>query len=449
MKLVMSENSLLPLFQRITAFVMIFFIALTIMPAWGFSAYAEENGQAEETEQTEKIKYTEEWGIGYEWKNDTSEFSLDFFTKYAGKNSIKIKNTDYNVAYVERTFSVKPHTLYKFSAMARYDGLSVDPEEPDDVSGANIGIAGSYDHSEYVTDSKWTKIEYVFDSKEQTEITLALSNGMFRAACKGTAWFSDIKLEENTTEKTNEWRILAVIFKDVKVPVVKDGQKYTYTHSLTDDDIEYLKEPLKKLYSSFETISDGQMKVTGITAAVPDTTLTSLQQDDYFGYRIEPYDPQVSKVLDHYLAKKVYNQIIVISPIAEIAVDWGGLGGSKYKGVNFCQINYKSGNSFPGDHPDFPEAIYVHEMLHCMEADSRDINPDKTASLHGQPDYGFEDTGDEWKEWYTAYMRSELPDGKGLDPSVFLVYNEYKYAVVSDDMKVSDQLEHSSELARA
>ena len=431
MKLVMNRNFLL---QKITSVTLVFFIALTIMPMWEFSTYAEEAVQAEET------KSAEEWEIGeHSWVKNASNFSVDTYSKYAGKNSIKIKNDKYTVSYVERTFSVKPNTLYKFSAMVKYSGYSLNPENSGKSSGASVGIAFSYDHSSYTTKGDWTKVEYIFDSKDNTEITLALYNGMFGALCKGTAYFSNIKLEENTTERSNEWNVLVVIFKNVKTPAVKDGKKYSFSGSFSDGDIEKLKIPLKKLYTTFDSISDGQMTVGNITVAVPDTTLTSLQQDDTYGYMIDPYDKQVSKILDNYLAKKVYNQIIVISPIAKIAVGWSGLGGTQYKGINFCQTN-----CVPGIDSVFSEGIYVHEMLHGMESNSNDVDPEKTAVLHSAEDYGYDDNGKEpadgWKQFYTDYMRSELPDGKGLDPSVFQVYNKYKFVVVSDDMTVSDKI---------
>ena len=86
----------------------------------------------------------------------------------------------------------------------------------------------------------------------------------------------------------------------------------------------------------------------------------------------------------------------------------------------------------------FPETALVHETLHGVETRSRVINPEKTADLHDNLKYGFEDTGDQWENWYTAYMRAELDGGMGIDPAAYKVLKNKSYILISDDMTVNN-----------
>lgn len=72
--------------------------------------------------------------------------------------------------------------------------------------------------------------------------------------------------------------------------------------------------------------------------------MTELKYDSVRkGYSIGPYSSSVSKILDKYVEKaekkcgKKYDQIIVVSPITDIAVFWSGLTRAKYNNIKFCR----------------------------------------------------------------------------------------------------------------
>lgn len=81
--------------------------------------------------------------------------------------------------------------------------------------------------------------------------------------------------------------------------------------------------------------------------------------EEYKGYFIAPYSSSVSKALDKYIEKaekqcgKKYDQIIVVSPITDIAKFWSELTSAKYNNINFCQ------------------AIHTKYILFTSTADSR------------------------------------------------------------------------------
>ena len=150
--------------------------------------------------------YSENGGMVAGWVgNGSAMFSVDRKIHPEGSSySIRLDNTDYNISYVEKAFRVEPDTTYRFSAKVKYSGYSLDPEAETEQSGACVGKAFSYQHSDFTTDSEWNTVEYFFDSGDETEWALCLQNGIYNAKCHGTAWFSDVKLEK--AEYTNRQR---------------------------------------------------------------------------------------------------------------------------------------------------------------------------------------------------------------------------------------------------
>ena len=100
-----------------------------------------------------------------------------------------------------------------------------------------------------------------------------------------------------------------------------------------------------------------------------------------------------------------------------------------YDNVGWCLVSYN-----PGYKPWhwLADALFVHEVLHCIEGRARGIR--EIANLHdaGTGKYGlpYDDGKNEWIEWYVAYMRNTLPDGKGLPPEVYIVYNSKEYMII-------------------
>lgn len=388
------------------------------------------------------------------WGGDKAKFSVD--EKVHTENSsfsIKIENTDYNISNIAKTYVVQPYTTYKFSAMVKYSGYQPAPESREKISGACIGKACRVDDAEhngyskeiskYSSSIKWTKLEYEFTTGNETAINLCLQNGAYNGECKGTAWFSEVKLER--AKLTDKWNILVVIFKNVDATVTVEEKTVTQKASISTDDDDFIRNTtLAPLPQSLKECSGGRMGVDSLDIYTVDETITEKELMKYdIGYRIDENSALISSMLDTYLAKKHYNQIIVIAPIGgeinrtktitstgdEEIGDWFGLGGIKYNQSEIAQVNYAKG-WFGVDEP-FDE-IYLHEMAHSLERMSMAINEDKTPDLHDYEKY-FHNSITK-REYYKIYMSANaLPDGKRLDPSVFHVPNG-EYTLVSDDM---------------
>lgn len=387
------------------------------------------------------------------WKGVCGEFSVDTNTYYKNSRySIKVSNpTDYNCSEVVKYVETKPNTTYRFSAWIKYSGYKLDPKAERDESGAYIKVFSRLNNVRYrqgesvtVNKNKWTKVELTFTTSmhEDEKYYLMLGNGFGYAGCKGKAWFSDIKLEKDKT--TNKWNILTVIFKNIDTKVNLNGKNTTvksagkgltrFKDSLSSEEVSSIKKTTNRLYDSLCDMSGGLVDVKDIDFVVVDEPLTSLQDKDD-GFCVNYDDELVKKYIDKYLAKKKYQQIIIVSPVDKISGGWVGLGGIDYKGlVKICQL---CEGDFTSLHRDFPESCWVHEILHGVERDSMVLNPDATAGLHDADTvYGYE-CGAEWKEWYSDYMRCKTPDGKGVVPEAFYRPSG-KYTLVDGDMSVGE-----------
>lgn len=310
-----------------------------------------------------------------------------------------------------------------------------------------------------MTNSKnWTEISCIFTTGADTkDYYLRLCNGMYNY-CKGTAWFNDIRLEKAKT--TNDWNIFAVFFKNVETDVDLHGKTTILkptgeglTHlsaTIADADIAEIKLVTNKLKNTLDELSGGLVDVKKIDYVTIDEPLTKLADySDGKGYCLDYTTDEISKVLDKYLAKKNYQQIIVYAPVSEIAGGWFGRGGSLYNGVRICQIataNNGRTRDYEGD--DFCEGVFVHEILHGVDFESKVYAPD-TPDLHENIGI-YADTGlyseevDGWRSYYRDYMSHTLPDGRGVDPRAY--YRADGYTLVDSGMEVGGNVKECSKL---
>lgn len=417
------------------------------------------------------------WYVGWEddtyqkyigWKG-SSDFSVDTGTYYKdSRYSIKISNSEnYNYGRAEKIVKLEPYTTYKFSAMVKYKDFEVAPDAESDVYGANLEVC-SYSgdslfrvsRSSASNSKEWTKLECTFTTNDEKghEYYFRLMNGDYSAKCKGTAWFSDIKLEKAKT--TNQWNVLAVIFPTVETDVdlhdrstilQPNGDGLThYKATLTDKEIEGVYYTTDKLKKSFAEVSGGLVNICNIdyvTATEPVTELTDYIYGDIKGYSLDINSKSVSKVVDKYISQKTYQQVILFAPLNDIDGGWWGNGGSKYKGINFCQITCDKDNAITSDKDkSFIEGLLIHEILHGVEADSKVYDP-TTPDLHDnttiyQEQYPH-DRVDNNKTYYTDYMRHNLPDGRGVDPRAYYRPSG-EYTLVSDDMTSGGEIDSSA-----
>ena len=101
-----------------------------------------------------------------------SNFTRDAEVTYANNvRSYKIENTDYNNAVFYKTIQVEPNTPYKVACMIKTQNVETKNAYTD--AGAHIGILGTTEKSDNVIGtSDWTKVEFLFNSKNRTEVTI-------------------------------------------------------------------------------------------------------------------------------------------------------------------------------------------------------------------------------------------------------------------------------------
>ena len=110
-----------------------------------------------------------------------------------GQNSaILIQNTAKNDARLAQTVTVKPESLYCFTAFVRADDVR-------EGHGANLSVEGLYAFSEkkYDTDGNWEIIEYYGETgPDQHEVTVFARVGGYSGESKGAAAFCNLSLVE-------------------------------------------------------------------------------------------------------------------------------------------------------------------------------------------------------------------------------------------------------------
>lgn len=415
--------------------------------ALGGDVYSVPEIPAEDEARSGDITSSDKWDKEYDSKGK-SRITIDYSTRYGSADySIKIANSDYTCATIGKNFSVKPNTMYRFSAMVKCADIEGDPA--DDLgaayAGACVGEYWTYNHSMYYSGSDWKKLEYRFTTGEDTDsIVLGLNNGVWAEKCKGTVWFSDIMLEEIVGEKSNEWNVLTIVLKNVDVKGVSyNGEVIDYHDTFNAADVAYLKEYNEHSAALLEELSGGLMKVKNVDTVATDTPIDELAAYDWVsdptversysihGYRLDAGAKCLSDILDRYIdgADKTYNVINLYAPLNGLSGDstgtsaWLGLNGN-YRGIYYTQMQYKSGSrSYDGDRE---APAMVHELLHQLEIKTKTINPDMFIQLHARDINGYDNN----RDWYRDYMQGKIHGSMGIDPSLYQVYSDVEYKLI-------------------
>ncbi len=406
----------------------------------------------EEEKHTRKARIIDDrpentWGIG-RVGDGRSIYSLDEETVYQGSPySVKIENTTYNSASVKKSFAVKPDTDYIFTARVKYRDYEPDPSAGARESGAWIGWDNGRFRSLCTASEDWEQISCAFRTKDETSCTLALMNGMYNAGCKGTAWFTDLRLEE-ASAYSEHWNILTVIFKNLDATGERDGEQYSYQASFNREDMAYLAGHVKLLEELLPEMSGDLLRVDHVdvvSTAVPVRSLIPYDYDDAWGSHVHAWQPamtydnvyrEINRIMEH--TDRVYNQVILILPGYGI-MGWLGLANGDFRGANVCKlVDYTGTRALGANTVSECSLADVHEICHNLEADTRALGTD-LVPLHSRSEHGYADGRDGEYAWYTDYLRGEIRDGsQGIDPSVFTVPNAYE--VIFEDMQADPSL---------
>ena len=384
------------------------------------------------------IKGEQEQGI--------TEFIRDNEIKYGKTRSFKMESKIFNDAMFYKEISVKPNTSYKISCMVKTENVIAEKENSE--GGALISIAEESEVSDSIRGTNdWQELTMCFNSKGREKIKLGFRLGGNDSNAKGTVWFDNIKLEEGITTKDTDWKMACFIINNIDVEI--DNIKYQF--SMSKNDIEAVKENVKRFTDSCKTLSNNRMTAECDIYEINDPIKTISYEEEQ-GYYFSPQD--LRKYIGNTVLEKEYDYVFIAirmgnSNKAIPVEEWIGLGGMKLYDVGYSIIRMPNEqNSYIYTYDSsinrFPEEVYLHEFLHTLERISNEYNVEVPA-LHDYLNYGYKEEAQvSLKEWYKDYMRQQIKDNTGR--YIGIHENVYTYKPANNnDFKYSIEIDFNKE----
>lgn len=264
-----------------------------------------------------------------EYVANLSEFKRDREVKQGEHDSYCIISHDFNDAMFYKKVSVTPNTPYRVSCMVKTEGVIT--EKAVSNAGAGICIADTTECSSTVTGTQdWQKIEFLFYSKNRTEVEIGFRLGSYADNCKGTAWFSDLSLEVGSMTQDTDWKMVCFIFHNLDVTVEQNGETKRVQESMTPSEVQDMKDNMARLKSTMKQISNYQMTMDYDIIELTEP-ITSVSYDDENGYYVAPSD--IAKRIQNYVEQGEYDYIYTAVKLGDIlhtevegGGDWIGLG---------------------------------------------------------------------------------------------------------------------------
>lgn len=373
-----------------------------------------------------------------EYNLDVTKFTRDDEVKYSNAYSYKLQSDEYNDAMFYKTVNVEKNTAYKVSCMVKTE--NVISEKEISTSGAQICLANTVYASKSITGTTdWQKLEFIFNTRNNDTVDIGFRLGGNEENCKGTAWFSEFKLEKGTTTTDTNWNMVCFIFKNVDVEIEENENIQKLHFTMSESDINTMKDNMERFKKACYTLSDEKMSVNYEVIEI-DEPITSVSYDEEHGYYVDPVN--VENLIDSYIEKKDYDHIFVAVRLGDIknkipVYDWIGLGGMDYYGIGFSNIRLPNDNSKNYTYKytlyanTFPEEVFLHEFLHSLERNLIEYGYE-IPELHDNEKYGYENEqliG--LKKWYKAYMTCTIWDSTnkkyiGLDEIVYKLKPSHK-----------------------
>ncbi len=257
-------------------------------------------------------------------QTNITKFTRDKEVKFSEFNSYKLESTDFNDAMFYKEIEVKPNTPYKLTCMVKTE--NVEPKSKPSLSGAQMCILDTTECSDCITGTNdWQKLEFMFNSKNRETVKVGFRLGGNKEDVKGTAWFSDFKLESGIANTDTNWNVACFILKNVDVNIDNEHVKL----SMDSSDVETMKYNINRFKKACKELSNNQMTVTYDVFEIDEPVKTISYSQEY-GYYVDPVD--VKDIIRNYINKDEYDHIFVAVRLGndnknvEIPVnDWIGL----------------------------------------------------------------------------------------------------------------------------
>ena len=257
-----------------------------------------------------------------------TSFTRDSNVVYSDSDSYKIENRDYNDAMFYKEIEVLPNTAYKVSCMVKTE--NVVNEEGLYTGGAQIAINNTTECSEAVSGtSDWTELTLMFNSNSRTSVEIGFRLGGYEECSRGTAWFSDFKIEEGSIDTDKNWNMACFIINKTEVNIDENGEKRNVSLEMSYDDISTIKDNMERLKNTIPDLSGNQMTITYDVIQISEP-LTSLTYDEENEYYASP--DNVNELIKDYVDKEEYDYIYVAVRLGDLnksedvlVHDWIGL----------------------------------------------------------------------------------------------------------------------------
>ena len=264
---------------------------------------------------------------GVREKGKTS-FTRDSDIVYSDMDSYKIENKDYNDAMFYKEVKVNPNTAYRVTCMVKTEDITNQNDKY--IGGAQISINDTTECSEAITGTNdWTQLTFMFNSNNRTSVEIGFRLGGYDEYSKGTAWFSDFKIEEGRVDSDTEWNMACFIIENIDANVNVNGNYRDINLNMSYDDIKTVKDNMKRLQNSIKELSGDKMSITYEVIEITEP-LTTISYDEENEYYIGPND--VEPLIENYIKRNEYDYIYVairlgdLSKSNEVLVhDWIGL----------------------------------------------------------------------------------------------------------------------------
>lgn len=383
-------------------------------------------------------------------QNGLTNFTRDSSVSTGKASSYKIENIEYNDAMFYQTVNVTPNTPYKITCKIKTD--SVMNENGTQNGGAHISLGGTTLMSVPITGTNdWQDVTLLFNSQDDTTVNIGFRLGGYETNSKGTAWFSDFKVEAGVASNESTWKFACFIFPKIDVDVMVNGKQEHVNLTMTDTDIQDIRTNMGRFQSSIQSMSQGKMKIE-YDCMIINEPITTLSYDEQFGYYVSATD--VYQVTHEYVEQNEYDHIYVAIRMADkqkgndtLISDWIGLGGMDYFGIGYSNIRLPDDEQnyaykFNPRYNTFPEEVFIHEFLHTLERNAKEYGYEIPA-LHDNEKYGYSGenlTG--LKNWYEDYMNNNIDSNGtkiGLPAEIFgyqpVHESNFKYRYELDVLK--------------
>lgn len=346
-------------------------------------------------------------------ESSTSYFSRDKSQTYNGEDSYKIEAVNYSDAMYFKTIETNKNSVYKVSCMVKTENVQC---ESGDFGGFNICFKDKINKSPSISGTNdWTKVNFYFNSYNNTSVDIGFRLGENFGDCKGTVWIADLKIEQGAYRKSNRWNFAVFIINNSDIKIGSQRIHETISTSQKNSIVNCVK----KFENTCEDFANGNMSINYEIFDLNDTVRT-LTVDNNAGYCLAQKD--VYSIINKYVYQegKEFDHIFVVANIGESIsnekIDWLGLGGTLYDNIGYSNIRI-SGNTLKSYHigssNSFPEEVFLHEFLHTLERNMGDKGYDKIIALHDSDKYGYENNSRQGlKDWYYDYMNSAISKNK-------------------------------------